>query len=128
MRGRRRGQNKMRAAALPAVTAIPTASAAIPADFSAAAAIPAAIPTIIPATIPTAIPATIPAAAAANATTLQSPHRRQLPVRYRTSDAAHTGPDEGEVFDLNNVSGDEEELGNLPAPAVAMAPVGSNPM
>ncbi|KAG1817650.1 uncharacterized protein BJ212DRAFT_1299175 [Suillus subaureus] len=109
-------QNKTRAAALPAVTAIPTASAAIPAaaDFSTAAAIPAAIPTTIP--------TVIPAAAAANSTTLQNPHWQQLPVRYRTSDAAHTGPDEGEVFDLDNVSGDEEEPGNLPVPVITMAP------
>jgi hypothetical protein len=117
MRSRRRGQNKARAA-LPAVAAIPT-SAAIPtaADIPNAAAIPT--------TIPTTIPAAIPAAAAANATTLQNPRRRQLPVRYRTNDAAHAGPDEGEAFDLDNISGDEEELGNLPAP-IAITPAGSN--
>ncbi|KAG2029515.1 hypothetical protein BDR03DRAFT_1018281 [Suillus americanus] len=105
MRGHRRGQNKARAA-LPAVAAIPT-SAAIPtaADIPDAAAIPT--------TIPTTIPAMIPAAAAANATTLQNPHK-------------------GEAFDLNNISGDEEEPGNLPAPIaitsapVAIAPAGSN--
>lgn len=67
MQGRQHGQNKRRTAALPTVTAIPTASAAIPAaaDFSTTAAIPA--------TIPTTIPTVIPAAAAANATTLQNP-------------------------------------------------------
>ncbi|KAG1720167.1 uncharacterized protein EDB91DRAFT_1257135 [Suillus paluster] len=65
-------------------------------------------PAIIPAAIPTAIPA---AAAAANTTTLQNPRQRQLPVRYRTTDAANAGPDEGEVFDLDNISGDEEEPG-----------------
>ncbi|KAG1782088.1 hypothetical protein EV702DRAFT_1041804 [Suillus placidus] len=117
--GCRRGQNKAQAAA---VSAIPAASAAIPAAIHTAIPIPTAIPTAIPATIPAAIPAT----AAANATTFQHPRRQQLPVRYRISNAAHAGPDEGEVFDLNNVSGDEEELENLPAPA-AMAPVGSNP-
>jgi hypothetical protein len=90
-------------------------------------AITAAIPTAIPAVIPTAIPAVIPAAAAANATTLQNPRWRQLPVRYRTSDVVHTGPDEGEVFDLDNVSGDEEEPGNPPVPVITMAPAGSNP-
>ncbi|KAG1759799.1 hypothetical protein EV702DRAFT_1208130 [Suillus placidus] len=114
MPARRRGQNKARAADFDA--AIPGASAAIPAAYT--------IPTA--STVPAAIPAAIPAAAAANATTLQNPRRRQLPVRYRTTDAAHAGPDEGEVFNLDNISGDEEELGNLPAPT-AVAPAGSNP-
>jgi hypothetical protein len=124
MRGHRCGQNKARAA-LPAVPAIPT-SAAIPtaADIPDAAAILA--------TISTTIPAVIPAAAAANATTLQNPRQRQLPVRYKTSDAAHAGPDEGEAFDLDNISGDEEEPGHLPAPVaitpapIAIASAGSN--
>jgi hypothetical protein len=129
MRGCRRGQNKTRATGVsPVATDIPTAiPAAIPVAIPATipVAIPATIPVAIPATIPVAIPAAIPAAAAANATTLQHPHRRQLPVRYRTSDAAPAGPDEGEVLDLDNVSGDEEEPENLAAPA-AMAPAGSN--
>ncbi|KAG2746155.1 hypothetical protein P692DRAFT_201868039 [Suillus brevipes Sb2] len=106
MRGHRCGQNKARAA-LPAVPAIPT-SAAIPtaADIPDAAAILATISTTIPA--------------------------RQLPVRYKTSDAAHAGPDEGEAFDLDNISGDEEEPGHLPAPVaitpapIAIASAGSN--
>ncbi|KAG2146450.1 uncharacterized protein EDB93DRAFT_1104429 [Suillus bovinus] len=38
-----------------------------------------------------------------------------------TSDAACTGPDEGKSFDLENISGDEEESGNPPAPT-AIAP------
>ncbi|KAG1801939.1 uncharacterized protein BJ212DRAFT_1304932 [Suillus subaureus] len=105
---RRHGQNKTWATGVsPVATDIPTASAAISA-------------------IPAAIPAAILVAAAANATTLQHPHQCQLPVRYRTSDAASAGPDEGEVFDLDNVSGDEEELENLAAPAT-MVPAGSNP-
>ncbi|KAG2094192.1 uncharacterized protein F5147DRAFT_779043 [Suillus discolor] len=89
MRGRRCGQNRAQAAA---------------------------IPTVAPITV----------AAAANATTLQNPHWQQLPLRYRTSDAAHAGPDEGEIFDLENISGDKEEPGNFPVPT-AMVPAGSNP-
>ncbi|KAG2059900.1 hypothetical protein BDR06DRAFT_1062662 [Suillus hirtellus] len=121
-------QNKRQTATLPAVTAIPTASAAISAaaNFSTAAAILATIPTTISAAIPTTIPTVIPAAAGANATTLQNPYRQQLPIRYRTSDAAHTGPDKGEVLDLDNVSGDEEGPENLLASVIAMAPAGSN--
>lgn len=120
---RRRGQNKARAADVDIT--LPAASAAIPPAslVPAASAILAAVPT--PIAVPAAIHAAIPAAAAAaNATTLQNPRRRQLPVRYRT-DAAHAGPDEGEVFDLDNISGDEEEPGNIPAPT-AVAPAGSN--
>ncbi|KAG1813497.1 uncharacterized protein BJ212DRAFT_1482407 [Suillus subaureus] len=71
------------------------------------------------AAVATSTAAPIPAAAAANATTLLNPHRRQLAVRYRTSDAAHAGPDEGESFDLENISGDEEELGNTPTDPLA---------
>lgn len=101
MPGRRRGANKAQAAAVATSTAAP-----------------------IPVATSTAAP--IPAAAAANATTLLNPRRRQLPIRYRTSDAAHAGPDEGESFDLENISGDEEEPSDLPAPAT-MTPVGSHP-
>ncbi|KAG1819581.1 uncharacterized protein BJ212DRAFT_1298051 [Suillus subaureus] len=55
---------------------------------------------------------------------------QQMPLLYSTPVSvnflsAPAGPDEGEVFDLNNVSGDEEEPENLAAPT-AMVPVGSN--
>ncbi|KAG1812254.1 uncharacterized protein BJ212DRAFT_1301752 [Suillus subaureus] len=78
------------------------------------------------AAVATSTAAAIPAAAAANATTFLNPCQHQLSVRYRTSDAAHAGPDEGKSFDLKNVSRDEKEPGNLPVPT-AIAPVGSNP-
>ncbi|KAG1807354.1 hypothetical protein EV424DRAFT_1350702 [Suillus variegatus] len=79
------------------------------------------------AAVATSTAAPIPAAAAANATTLLNPRRRQLPIRYRTSDAAHAGPDEGESFDLENISGDEEEPGNPPVLTV-IAPAGNPPV
>ncbi|KAG1789470.1 hypothetical protein EV424DRAFT_1355714 [Suillus variegatus] len=98
--GRRHGQNKAQAVASPTAAAIPVTTAAIP---IAIAAIPIAI---------AAIPITTAAIPAANATTLQN--------------ASPPGPDEGETFDLENISGDEEEPSNLPAPAT-MTPVGSHP-
>ncbi|KAG1798679.1 hypothetical protein EV424DRAFT_1352511 [Suillus variegatus] len=75
--------------------------------------------TAAPIPVATSTAAPIPAAAAANATTLLNPRR--------TSDAAHAGPDEGESFDLENISGDEEELGNPPVLTV-IAPAGNPPV
>ncbi|KAG1791064.1 uncharacterized protein HD556DRAFT_1445584 [Suillus plorans] len=109
MPSRRHGQNKAQAVASPTTAAIPVTTAAI---LVATAAIPITT-------------AAIPAAAAVNTTTLQNARWRRLPARYRTSDAAPPGPDEGETFDLENISGDEEEPSDLPVPAT-MTPVGSH--
>ncbi|KAG1779483.1 hypothetical protein EV702DRAFT_1043899 [Suillus placidus] len=57
---------------------------------------------------------------------LQHPHRqRQLPLRFRNNNPAHTGTSrtagDGEYIEIGNVSGDEED--NLPAPGVRAPPV-----
>ncbi|KAG2138101.1 uncharacterized protein EDB93DRAFT_1253482 [Suillus bovinus] len=64
--------------------------------------------TAAPIPVATSTAAPIPAAAAANTTTLLDPH-------------------EGESFDLENISADEEELGNPPVLTV-IAPVGNPPV
>ncbi|KAG2109724.1 uncharacterized protein F5147DRAFT_773008 [Suillus discolor] len=62
--------------------------------------------------------AVAPVAAAVNATILRNPRRHhQLPLRFRQDDG-----DKGEFFNLENVSGDEEdEVVVSPAPTVRPA-------
>ncbi|KAG2036852.1 hypothetical protein BDR03DRAFT_1011207 [Suillus americanus] len=82
----------------------------------------------VPATI-VPIPATVTICTVVTANALINPNQKcQLPHRYQDFSPSQPMVDEGEYFDLNNVSGDDddEEYG-LPAPTIR-APAGPSPL